>query len=689
MSLGKKLFHQDAAATGDASSAQGLVLHLDANDEDSIESGGANQGNGSGTWFDIANHDLVTPLADKSSNLILNLDGGVYTSGAWQDQSTNTNNAALNGDAAYNSDVRGYFTLDGTGDYLQISDNSSLNLGAATYEMWFRQPSYITDEHFFGRFEGDGARDFFVRTSGTSGGVDATFYNGSTSIAGITSSNGAYNANEWSHVAVTLAGNTSGSAVKLYVNGTLQGSTTLSANRITDAAADLFLGILGSGFTTQFEFTGDIGTTRIYNVALTASEVAQNFRAGNFLSYSSIYSTNLQMHLDAGDTTTVSASTWSDKANSFDGTFTNFSSTLTDFYDKELGNFISFDGSNDHIKINNTALTKSDGLNFSVEVWVKQSGGTDYIASNTSDDGNDQNWLLRFQSNQVKFFVYGTDEYLSTSDTFSANTWHHIVGLVESDGTVRIYVNGVLNISSSSGKSANTSSYNTFIGSLGSQSTTNAEIGQVRIYHTALNSTQVAQNYLATKNDYPNGNNFSNSGATFTASSAPYYFQFDGSNDVMNRTLSNLSYRLTNAYTATFWIMGDALGSTEIAWSTFGSGAGSQLVFKSGPIVEWYHNGTSTLQMSKSVSQGVWYFICVTFDGTNGKLYLNTTSSFDSSPATDTGSGLSAGDATNATIGSGPSYYPTQCKIAAVRIYHKALSASELTTIWTAEKDTF
>ena len=245
MPTNRRIFSQDAAVSaGDADAAQGLVLHLDANDEDSIESGGANQGNGSGTWFDIANHDLVTPLADKSSNLILNLDGGIYTSGAWQDQTTNDNDAALNGDAAYNSDVRGYFTLDGTGDYLQISDNSSLNLagGGSTYEMWFRQHTLAASEHLFGRFEGEGARDFFVST-GSSGAISLHFYDGTSSVGNIDSAGSLYTANTWHHVAVTLSSGTSGGAVILYIDGTAVGSTTLSGNRITDAAADLFLGI--------------------------------------------------------------------------------------------------------------------------------------------------------------------------------------------------------------------------------------------------------------------------------------------------------------------------------------------------------------------------------------------------------------------------------------------------------------
>ena len=251
MPTNRRILSQDAAVSAATDSAQGLVLHLDANDEDSIESGGANTGAGSGTWFDIANHDLVTPLADKSSNLILNLDGGIYSSGAWQDQTTNGNNAALNGNAAYNSDVRGYFTLDGTGDYLQISDNSSLNLagGGATYEIWFRQHVLAATEHLFGRFEGVGHRDLFIST-GSSGAISLHFYDGTLSVGNIDSGGSKYTANTWHHVAVTLSSGSTGGTIKLYIDGTLEGSTTLSGNRVADATADLFLGGLPRRFLT-------------------------------------------------------------------------------------------------------------------------------------------------------------------------------------------------------------------------------------------------------------------------------------------------------------------------------------------------------------------------------------------------------------------------------------------------------
>ena len=79
MSLDKKLFKAVATTTTtDADAPQGLVLHLDANDEDSIEQ--------DSQWWkykwhmvDISTHNLNIPF-DKASNLQLHLNASDATS---------------------------------------------------------------------------------------------------------------------------------------------------------------------------------------------------------------------------------------------------------------------------------------------------------------------------------------------------------------------------------------------------------------------------------------------------------------------------------------------------------------------------------------------------------------------------------------------------------------------------------
>ena len=703
MPTNRRIFSQDAAAVAAADSAEGLVLHLDANDEDSIESGGANTGNGSGTWFDIANHDLNVPLVDKASNLQLHLNASDTTSysgsgGTWTDISGNTSNDGIIDGATFASDTRGYFTFDGSDDDIEIAANSNLVLGTVkTFEFWIN--IHAVGDNIFVRSNAgysDYAYNFHTASSSGDKFGLAVYNSGGSTI--LLDRSVAITLNTFHHIVVTFEDRTSGSAYKIYKDGTLASSGTLSGDADNDTS---FLNYIGSQGGTSGFLDGDISVIRCYDVVLTPSEVAQNFRANSFLSYDSPYTTNLQANLDAGDTTTLTASTWSDKANSNNGTFNNFSSTLSDFYDKELGNWIDFDGSNDYLQIPASTNLDIGSGGFTYETWLlnEKSSGASSVISNTFNVSGYTGYTLRINNGtDVQIFIYNNEAIIfdqTASSSVTTNTWTHLaftVASASSGAAVKLYINGILSsVSGTLSGAYGGSGQNIQAGQYPfapSGRYFNGKMGVLKFHSEELTASEVAQNYLATKNDYPNDNNFTNSGATFTASSTPYYFDFNGSSDLMTRTLSNFSYRLDDVYTVIQWLRADSVGSTEITFNTYGSSNGAQFVFKSGPILEWFHSGTSTLQMSKSVSATTWYMAAVTFDGTNGKLYLSTTSSFDSSPATDTGSGLSNGDDTNISIG-GRSPYFFNGRIAATRVYHKALSASELTAIWTAEKDTF
>jgi len=445
-----------------------------------------------------------------------------------------------------------------------------------------------------------------------------------------------------------------------------------NSNSADDFGTNEYVDFLGNGFQPKGVSNynnNSSGQTYIYYA------VAKNTKETSL-----IPDTDLELHLDAGDDTTVSVSTWTDlTTNSYDGTFTNFSSTLIDFYEKELGNFITFDGTNDYVKINNTGLTKNSGTDFAVEVWARMhtTGTADYMVSQTTDDGNTQNWLLRFHSdNKIKFFVYGTDEYLSTSSTYSANVWYHIVGLVESNGIVRIYVNGELEVSSSSGKSADTVARNTFIGSLGNQQTTDADIGQVRIYHTALTQDQIRQNYNFTKNNYPNGNNGTISGASWNPGG---YFDFNGNNDEV--TFSSNSMPSTG-FSISAWFNMNTLPSSGYAYGVVSWG--DEAAGKRRSILVWdggagnpkaYFSGyAANIAGATDLSAGTWYHVIVTEENGTAKVYLN---------GDEDGSGsvtLNAFTGTTVRIGNtGSSSENFNGNISDVKIFDKVLTPAEVT----------
>jgi hypothetical protein len=86
--------------------------------------------------------------------------------------------------------------------------------------------------------------------------------------------NGALPLNTWSHVAVTYDGNT----VRFYVNGTVVDTTALNQSITADDDA-LNIGVLSSAYLTEF-FYGAIGEVRIYNRALSTSEIQIVFKSG-------------------------------------------------------------------------------------------------------------------------------------------------------------------------------------------------------------------------------------------------------------------------------------------------------------------------------------------------------------------------------------------------------------------------
>ena len=76
-------------------------------------------------------------------------------------------------------------------------------------------------------------------------------------------------------------------------------------------------------------------------------------------------------------------------------------------------------------------------------------------------------------------------------------------------------------------------------------------LGDMRFYKGVLTAEQVAQNYLATKNKYPNGINFTGNNISWNANG---YFSFNGSNK--NFATSGAPSALINAtgFTVSVWL---------------------------------------------------------------------------------------------------------------------------------------
>lgn len=172
---------------------------------------------------------------DKTS-LLLPLNGA-NNGLIFKDYSANCHPVSAGGNAKTSTgdfkyyDSSAYF--DGTGDYLRIPYLSSLDLGSGdfTIEAWIKVTAYRTyTAHICGTLT-SGTVDGGTNTAGwqfgvTSAGLLILAWGNNGSKVTIVSSSNAVGTGSWVHVAAVRSGTT----VKLYINGTEDGSATFSTN---------------------------------------------------------------------------------------------------------------------------------------------------------------------------------------------------------------------------------------------------------------------------------------------------------------------------------------------------------------------------------------------------------------------------------------------------------------------------
>ena len=170
-----------------------------------------------------------------------------------------------------------YFAYNGTSSQVSIDDNAALEPGAGdwTMEVWVNQTVNTGSQVILGKFDpGGGANDvsYAIRVSG--GNVRADFGNGTTAM---NTSNYTLTTGTWVQLVYVFT-NVANNNVITYVNGAQQATTTHSFTSILNTSSNLYLGSYNNGEYAQW-FDGRIGITRLYNAALTAAQVLQNYNA--------------------------------------------------------------------------------------------------------------------------------------------------------------------------------------------------------------------------------------------------------------------------------------------------------------------------------------------------------------------------------------------------------------------------
>lgn len=212
--------------------------------------------------------------------LVLNLDAGnpysyAGAGSAIYDVSGSANNGTLNNSPTYSSDSNGILLFNGSSQYVGIANSSSLQVADTfTVSAWVKATDLSNRYGVFSTRANNttGCWQFEVGTG--NGGTGRIVLTGiGTFIA--ESVNSVITTNTWYHVTVVKVNNATQGAT-FYVNGSAVSNVGTAAYTISNNSDEKRIAI-GTG-SAQY-FPGYIAQTFVYNRALSASEVLQNYNA--------------------------------------------------------------------------------------------------------------------------------------------------------------------------------------------------------------------------------------------------------------------------------------------------------------------------------------------------------------------------------------------------------------------------
>jgi hypothetical protein len=376
----------------------------------------------------------------------------------------------------------------GLGNLAAVNQSFMNGTGTFTISFWFYVNSGgIPDQYIFyiGGFPSnfisiDTRGNSYIRISGS--GLPTYVDSGAGSL----------DLNTYNSVTVTYDGGT----INLYVNNVFE--TTSSASFNLNGGSGSYPGFL---FNLQATGTGVNGLAlfSIYNTVLTTLERGDLYQVGydRFFGPPPPTPTSEYSPFDIASYP-GSGSTWFDlTANNNDLTLTNATFATTPIKSFTFANGNAYKSSPVNFPTNN----------FTFDIWLKFNGGTEQVIYAAGHDGNGNCALLgyRFPSvNSYKPFweMGGGVARLNMTLDPTVDTWYNYV--FTGDGTtVKGYVNGVLDVSTSQSYGSIASSYygsilGNFITGLGAPSSSFPSIttyGQYAIYNTALDSTEILNNY--------------------------------------------------------------------------------------------------------------------------------------------------------------------------------------------------
>ena len=316
--------------------------------------------------------------------------------------------------------------------------------------------------------------------------------------------------NSWHHTVLVFDGvsTSAPSSYKLYLDG-IEIDTMDTATLATPANISSIGWITGSQW-----FPGKLDDVRVYNRALSATEIWNLYQAGGGAEVNSADSQGdtLERGLagywkldDGSGTSATDAST-----NGNTGTLTNGPTWTTG----QIGGAVSFDGTDDYITEAGSSLYKFTS-SFAFGGWFKSTGNQDSVPVAGFDSGSSDRYNLVIdnagaESFQCNVRLTGGQIGAMLTTTVVTGDWYHLYcSYDDSLKVMTLYINGTKVAASSTGSGSLTdggSGLQKFaIGRSNGSSYTywTGIIDEVRLYNRSLSAEEIAKLYQSTAPDSP------------------------------------------------------------------------------------------------------------------------------------------------------------------------------------------
>ena len=215
------------------------------------------------------------PYIVRDSSLILELDAAdrnSYVSGSstWRDLTANNNSGTLTNSPGYSSTNLGNIVFDGVNDYINCGVLPITSFGTSEFSVSFMiNPVIWSTLNVYGIVD--------CKTNDTTNGW-SIYHDGYAGINKINARLGLTNnftnntnikINQWNGLTFTR---TNSGTINWYYNGIIDGQSTNTVNLIDTQALSIGYAKTWGGY-----FNGNISNVQIYNRALSAAEILQNY----------------------------------------------------------------------------------------------------------------------------------------------------------------------------------------------------------------------------------------------------------------------------------------------------------------------------------------------------------------------------------------------------------------------------